>query len=69
MSDLTHLSLMFGAISFRPVDEPYCRCPTCGESVDERDVEQVLQHLDPAHAQGKGATPSADSDHAAAANF
>ena len=50
MSELAHLSLMFGAISFRPIGEPYCRCPTCGQSVDERDVGQVLQHLDPDHA-------------------
>jgi hypothetical protein len=29
--------------------EHHCRCPICGHLVDELDLEEVLQHVDPDH--------------------
>ena len=30
-------------------DEHHCRCPICGHQVDELDLEEVLQHVEPDH--------------------
>ncbi len=30
-------------------DEHHSRCPICGHLVDELDLEEVMQHLDPDH--------------------
>jgi len=27
----------------------YCKCPICGHMVDELDVEEVFEHLEPDH--------------------
>lgn len=39
----------FEAIPHQPVGEHHCRCPICGHLVDELDLEEVLQHLEPGH--------------------
>jgi hypothetical protein len=33
----------------QPDGEHYCGCPVCGHVVDELDLEEVLQHLEPDH--------------------
>jgi hypothetical protein len=30
-------------------DEHHCQCPICGHWVDELDLEEVRQHVDPYH--------------------
>ena len=30
-------------------DGHHCRCPICGHMVDEEDLEEVMQHIDPDH--------------------
>jgi hypothetical protein len=30
-------------------DEHHCQCPICGHWVDEVDLKEVLQHVDPDH--------------------
>jgi hypothetical protein len=30
-------------------DEHHCQCPICAHWVDELDLEEVLQHVDPDH--------------------
>ena len=39
----------FKATPYQPVGEHHCRCPICGHMVDEIDLEEVMQHLDPVH--------------------
>lgn len=34
-------------------DEHHTRCPVCSHLVDELDLEEVLQHLDPDHEAPK----------------
>lgn len=39
----------FEPIPLQSTDEHHCRCPICGHLVDELDLEEVLQHLEPGH--------------------
>lgn len=33
----------------QPIGEHHSRCPICGHLVDELDLEEVMQHLEPGH--------------------
>ena len=50
MSKTRGPSPRFEAIPHQPVGEHHCRCPICGHLVDELDLEEVMQHLEPGHA-------------------
>ena len=49
MSKTLPPSHRFRAVPHQASTEHHCRCPICGQLVDELDLEEVMQHLEPDH--------------------
>jgi hypothetical protein len=47
--DLGAAPLKYLVTPLQESDEHHCQCPICGHWVDELDLEEVLQHVDPDH--------------------
>lgn len=40
----------YPATPLQPSNDHHSACPICGDLVDELDLEEVMQHLEPGHA-------------------